>query len=79
MSGGLLLIVVGRRLPVVSEQVGAQRPRLPLPTLGQRLIVGPLRNRTGRHSEEASHVGVFTAEGLPYCALGHVHGASVVP
>ena len=72
------LPVVGRRLPVIAEQVGAKRPRLPLATLGQQLIVWPLRHRTGRHSEEASHIGVLAAEGLPHCALGHIHGASVV-
>lgn len=81
LSGGmgrLLLVVVGRRLAVVAEKVRAQCPGLPLPAFGQQLIVGPLGDRPGRHSEEASHVRVFAAEGLPYCALGHVHGASVV-
>lgn len=28
-------------------------------------------------TEEASHVGVFAAEGLSHCTFGHVHGASV--
>ncbi|WP_303638789.1 hypothetical protein [Stenotrophomonas tuberculopleuritidis] len=79
-SGSLVVLlgIVRRRLPEVTEQVGTERPRLPLPAFWQQVVIRPLRNRTGRHSEEASHVSVFAAEGFPYCAFSHVHGRSVV-
>lgn len=60
---------------LLAEDVGAERPRLPLPTLGKRLIVGPLPHSLPRGAKELRQLGVLEeSESRLHRLFGHVHG-----
>lgn len=76
ISGRLL----SRGFVVSGEEVRTHGAELPLPTLGNRFVVGPLTHGPPADSEEAGEVGVGgETQGLLDGGLGHIHARQSRP
>ena len=57
-----------------AEQFGMHRPELPLASLGDCLICGPLPNRPAPNPKQRCQSGIrFNLEGGFHRSFGHVH------
>ena len=59
------------------EQVRAERPRLPLATFRQRLVIGPLGDSPRRDPEEAGDICVFPADCVSDHSFSDSHDSSI--